>query len=77
MSSVITKILCSFIDSYRVEMSNIVRGSHQDNMSVPFIPLTPHIYIVKMGFTGVYIIFLFLLLNIDCGFSLEPPQNMK
>ena len=24
-------------------------------------PLTPHFYIVKMGFTGVYIIFLFLL----------------
>ena len=24
-------------------------------------PLTPHFYIVKQGFTGVYIIFLFLL----------------
>ena len=24
-------------------------------------PLTPHIYIVKLGFTGVYIIFTFLL----------------
>ena len=24
-------------------------------------PLTPNIYIVKLGFTGVYIIFLFLL----------------
>ena len=24
-------------------------------------PLTPHFYKVKMGFTGVYIIFLFLL----------------
>ena len=24
-------------------------------------PLTPHFYIVKVGFTGVYIIFLFLL----------------
>ena len=24
-------------------------------------PLTPHLYIVKLGFTGVYIIFLFLL----------------
>ena len=24
-------------------------------------PLTPHFYIVKLGFTGVYIIFLFLL----------------
>ena len=35
-------------------------------------PLTPHFYIVKLGFTGVYIIFVFLLLNIDCG--LEPRQ---
>ena len=37
-------------------------------------PLTPLFYTVKMGFTGVYIFFLFLLLNIDCGYSLEPPQ---
>ena len=37
-------------------------------------PLTPHFYIVKLGFTGVYIFFLFLLQNIDCGYSLEPPQ---
>ena len=39
-------------------------------------PLTPHFYVVKLGFTGVYmsIIFLFLLLNTDCGYSLEPPQ---
>ena len=31
-------------------------------------------YIVKLGFTGLYFIFLFLLLNIDCGYSLEPPH---
>ena len=36
-------------------------------------PLKPHFYIVKLGFTGVYIIFLFLLKNIDGGYSLEPP----
>ena len=36
-------------------------------------PLTPHFYIVKLGFTGVYFLFLFLLKNIDCGYSLEPP----
>ena len=38
-------------------------------------PLKPHFYIVKLGFTGVYIIFLFLLKNIDCGYSLEPPRR--
>ena len=38
-------------------------------------PLKPHFYIVKLGFTGVYIIFLILLKNIDCGYSLEPPRG--
>ena len=38
-----------------------------------FYPLKPHFYIVKQGFKGVYIIFLFLLKIIDCGYSLEPP----
>ena len=37
-------------------------------------PLKPHFYIVKFGFTGVYIIFIFLLLNINFWYSLEPPQ---
>ena len=40
-----------------------------------FDPLKPHIYIVKLGFTGVYIIFLFLLKNIDLGYLLEPPRR--
>ena len=39
-----------------------------------YYPLAPYFYIVKQGFTGVYIIFLFLLQNIDCGYSLEPPH---
>ena len=38
-------------------------------------PLTPHLYIVKLGFTGVYICFFFLLRNIDYGYSLEPPHR--
>ena len=36
-----------------------------------FDPVKPHFYTVKLGFTGVYIIFLFLLKNIDCGYLLE------
>ena len=43
--------------------------------SCNFDPLTPF-YIVKLGCTGVNIIFLFLLQNIDCGYSLDPPHNM-
>ena len=39
-----------------------------------FDPLKPHFYIVKLGFTGVYIIFLISAQNIDCGYSLEPPH---
>ena len=40
-----------------------------------FDPLKPHFYIVKLGFTGVYIIFLVSAQNIDCGYSLEPPRR--
>ena len=40
-----------------------------------FDPLKPLFYIVKRGFTGVYIIFLITDQNIDCGYSLEPPRR--
>ena len=40
-----------------------------------FDPLKPHIYIVKLGFTEVYFIFLISAQNIDCGYSLEPPRR--
>ena len=38
-----------------------------------FDPLKPHFYTVKLGFPGVYNIFLISAKNIDCGYSLEPP----
>ena len=38
-------------------------------------PLEPHFYITKLGYAGVYLFFLFLLQNIDCGYSLEPPRR--
>ena len=38
-------------------------------------PLQPHFYIVKLGYTGVDIIFLISAQNIDCGYSLEPPPR--
>ena len=45
-------------------------------------PLKPHFYIVKLGLTGVYVVFLISAQNIDCGYSLEPTiyvlsTNMK
>ena len=40
-----------------------------------FDPLKAHFYIVKLGFTGVYIIFFLIYAKIiDCGYSLEPPR---
>ena len=32
-----------------------------------------HLYIVKLGYAGIYLFFLFLLQIIDCGYLLEPP----
>ena len=40
-----------------------------------FDPLKPHFYIVKLGFTGVYIIFFISAQKLDCGYSLEPPHR--
>ena len=40
-----------------------------------FDPLEPHFCIVKLGFTGVYIIFHISAQNIGCGYSLEPPRQ--
>ena len=40
-----------------------------------FDPLKPHFYIVKLRFTGVYIIFHISAQNIDCGYPLEPPRR--
>ena len=38
-------------------------------------PLKPQFYIVKLGFTGVYISFLISAQNMDCGYSLESPRQ--
>ena len=38
-------------------------------------PLKPHFYTAKLGYAAVYLFFLFLLQNIDCGYSLEPPRR--
>ena len=40
-----------------------------------FDPLNPHFYIVKLEFTRYTLVFIFLLKNIDCGYSLEPPRR--
>ena len=40
-----------------------------------FEPLKPHFYVVKLGFTGVYIIFLIAAQNIDSVYLSEPPHR--
>ena len=40
-----------------------------------FYPLQPHSYIVKLGFTGVYIIFLICAQKHRLWYSLEPPRR--
>ena len=44
-------------------------------MSVKCIALKPHFYIDQLGYAGVYLFFLFLLQNIDCGYTLGPPHR--
>ena len=57
-------------DSIKCRLGSITKTRLYD-----FDPLKPHFYIVKLGFTGVYIIFLISVQNIDCGYSLEPPRR--
>ena len=47
---------------------------HAYIMLTPLNPTFIHC-IVKLGFTGVYIIFLISAQNIDCEYSLEPPRR--
>ena len=48
---------------------------HENTYLYNFDPLKPHFYIVKLGFTGVYIIFLISAENIDCGYLFELPHQ--
>ena len=62
---------CKYMPSQRhVATENITKTCLYN-----FDPLKPHFYIVKLGFTGICIIFLISAQNIDCGYSLEPPHR--
>ena len=67
----------AFMNRARVFAKSVhdVCDCHHDNMSVKCRPLIPHFYIVKLGSIRVYLFFLFLFQNIDCGYLLEPPQQ--
>ena len=56
---------------FRREAKQVITKTYLYN----FDPLKPHFYIVKLGFTGVYIIFLISAQNTDCGHLLKPPRR--
>ena len=63
-----------FLDLPKVRYCNYLIINITKTCLYNFDPLKHHLYIVKLGFTGVNIIFLILLKNIDCGYSLELPH---
>ena len=64
--------MCLVLFSHQI----VARCSHVITKTCPcnVYTLEPHFYIAKLGYEGVYLFFLFLLQNIDCGYSLEPPR---
>ena len=66
-------ILCVTWQSNILMSRNVRKHIHHENMPIYFDPLKPHFYIVKLGFTGVYIIFLIFAQN--RGGSNEYPQS--
>ena len=48
--------------TYQIQL--IIRKTYPCNE----YPLKPHLYIVKLGYAGVYLFSLFLVQNIDCGY---------
>ena len=61
----------TFIEKCRGKKKSIFTKTRLYN----FYHLKSHLYIVKLGFTGIYIIFLIWLKNIDRWLSLEPPRR--
>ena len=54
---------------------DIYAKSSRKHTYIILTPLNPQFYYIKVGFTGVYIIFVISAQNIDCGYSLEPPRQ--
>ena len=75
----------SSIETICVKCKILFSGKIRKNVTIfhtitkPYLynvdPLKPHFYIVKLGFTGVYINFLIFAQNIDYGYSLQPPRR--
>ena len=69
-------LLCLSLVRGLCPVSHGLSALHHENIPMRLCnvdPLKPYFYIVKVGFTYT-LFFLFLLRNIDCMYSLEPPQ---
>ena len=55
--------------------SSLVKNAITKTYLYHFDPLKSHFYIVKLWFTGYILFCLFLLKNINFGYSLEPPRR--
>ena len=60
-----------YVEVYKKKSQRFIIKTCQCNI----YPLKPHFYLEKLGYAGVYLFSLFLLQNIDCGYSLEPPRR--
>ena len=49
--------------------------SSRKHAYIILIPLNPAFILLNWGLQGYTLFFLFLLINIDCGYSLEPPRR--
>ena len=68
-----TKVKYGSFIKYKCDLSKYKENTTKTYL-YNFDPLKPHFYIIKLGFTGVYVIFLISAQNIDCGYSLELPR---
>ena len=59
--------------SHHALRKSVLSGKHAHPPAM-YTPLKPHCCIVKQGHAGVHV-YLFLLQNIDYGYSLEPPRR--
>ena len=66
-------LLRFYIQILRVEMA--MRLISRKHAFCNFDPLKPNFYIVELWFTVYTLVFLFLLKNIDCEYSLDPPRR--
>ena len=68
-------ISCLFVPRYETSADYVIHTCIRKTCPCNEYPLKPHFYIVKLWYARVYLFFLFLVQNIDCGYSLELPAK--